>query len=180
MSGTFTYFEVNRENIARQHPDVTLREEVSDAGGGNLVELSGKERNRGIEMDFAASFLEQRLNVFGGFTYLTDSEVEGSDLSVVWARKLTASLWTKYRFNKNWYATGGWIHKDQPKNRDFFNGSSGYDRFDLGFGYDFKGSDKWNATFSVLVKNIADKEYADPRGAFAYPRRIVAGVNFRM
>ena len=181
VNGTLTYFDVKRKNIVRAHPDITLSEAVSDATGESLVELSGQERNRGIEMDIAASLLDQRLNIFGGFTYLTDSEVEGSNQPVIWARKLTASLWVKYRFTGDrWFVTGGWIHKDQPEVRSFFNGSSEYDRFDLGFGYDFKGTERWDATFSVLVKNVTDKEYADPRGALAYPRRIVAGVKIRL
>lgn len=174
LSGTLALYNLSRENVVQVF--------ATDNPFDPLINLSGKERSRGVELDLSGR-IGERLRLFGSYAY-TDSEILGStNPALVGAplegvAKHALSLFAKYELGTvgigELSVNAGYLWRQGPillnTNTTADSGFSAgtYGVVDAGVDYVLGNG----VSLSLKASNLLDEAYMDRRSAYAAPRRV--------
>jgi outer membrane receptor protein involved in Fe transport len=190
-------FVIDKKNVSRGKPAAD-----PDSAVG-FIDLSGQERARGIDIDFYARPIRE-LQIGGGGLYnkteiiAVNATTVATPLAVTLAAntgpnapfsllgrrtpnaaKYSGNGYVRYEFSQGPFKGAGfglsYIYMAPRREGDNLRWSESWSRFDFNASYRTKVF-KRTTSFSLVVRNLTDREYRVDRDTFAQPRQFVGTV----
>ncbi len=192
------YYVIDKENVSRAKASADPDSSVG------FIDLSGAERARGVDVDFYIRPI-RNLQIGGGGLYnkteivavnpttlatplaLTFAANTGPNApySLLGRRTPNAAKWSgngyvRYEFTEGAFkglGTGfSYIYMAPRREGDTLRWSEGWKRWDANASYRTRVLNR-ATTFSLVIRNVADRHYRADRDTFAQPRQFVGSVS---
>ena len=201
LTGQFSYFQIEREGIARMDYQRTLQRQLDEGWTDDSFRVEyyvngGLERARGFETEILSTPLPGWQILFSYTYYFQAEVVEDPSLSDFQAAavignglpnvsKQRLSMWTNYEFSDGWlegFSFGGGVRYASASKPFVYNWqyditNESYTVYDARVAYKFKAlRGDWN--LALNVKNLTDKLYSSGGVGFSPPRSWVMSLSY--